>query len=482
MDYFPNLNDILHLKDILYHEYFLIKDNKIFKIIVEKNENKIIIRSNNNLISLKLKDISSLTKKNFNSIEMAYKFIINIFDNDNVIIKDFIIKKEIILKLVLNNENEIEIKLLYNKENISNIIYEIYKIKNDINNLKNENNKLKKEIDLLKAYHDNPKNIELLSNITSGSYSDFDIDKIFTVFKSINDILYLIYSNQYKSIICYDLRKQNIVNILKKCHNEYITNLSHYLDKNNKMDLIMSISSADNRIRLWNVNNWDCLLDISKINESSFLFSACFLYEKKQNYIITSHCNWLGNSEPIKIFDFNGNKIKEIRDSNEKTYFIDTYYDDISSKYYIITGNMNYIKSYDYNTNELYHKYYDNYDNKCHLSIIIKNNEKIIKLIESCQDGNIRIWNFHSGLLLSKIKINNRILYGICLWGNFLFVGCEDKTIKLIDLKMGITIKSLIGHNNRVLSIKKINHPKYGECIISQGWKHDQIRIWLNKK
>jgi WD40 repeat protein len=103
-------------------------------------------------------------------------------------------------------------------------------------------------------------------------------------------------------------------------------------------------------------------------------------------------------------------------------------------------------------------------------------------MIESSLDGNIRIWNFHSGLLLKKIKVNNYGLFGICLWNRkYLFVGSDDNTIKLIELKNGKVIMSLTCHNNYVVTIKKIYHPKYGECLISQGLKNEQIKLWKNK-
>ena len=81
---------------------------------------------------------------------------------------------------------------------------------------------------------------------------------------------------------------------------------------------------------------------------------------------------------------------------------------------------------------------------------------------------------------MKKIKVNN-ILKDSCLWNNtYLFVGCGDNTIKLIDLKNGVFIKSFTGHNQDVLSIKKINHPQFGECLISQGYD-EQIQLWINK-
>ena len=130
---------------------------------------------------------------------------------------------------------------------------------------------------------------------------------------------------------------------------------------------------------------------------------------------------------------------------------------------------------------KLYHKYNDN-GKGYHFSIKINNSEPFIKLIESCEDGNIRIWNFHSGKLLNKIKIIDDNLNGICLWNNnYLFIGCDDETIKLIDLKNEIIITELIGHNKPVLTIKTIIHPKIGECLISQGYEDDQIKIWILK-
>lgn len=239
----------------------------------------------------------------------------------------------------------------------------------------------------------------------------------------------------------------------------------------------MSISNEDNNIKIWNVDNWQCMLDISEVNKKGLLYSACFMKFNYHTYIISSNYNEVETSENIKIFDFNGYKIQEINDSNEITFLIDNYYDNILQRNYIITGNLNYIKSYDYNNNRIYHKYFDN-NNGYHFSIKIYE-ENIIKLIESCEDGKIRIWHFHSGSLLHKIKITDDNLNGICLWNDYyVFVGCDDNTIKLIDLRNELVVKELYGHNREVLTITKINHPIYGECIISQGYERDQIKIW----
>ena len=139
--------------------------------------------------------------------------------------------------------------------------------------------------------------------------------------------------------------------------------------------------------------------------------------------------------------------------------------------------------SYDYSENKLYYKYYDKGNNGGHDSIIIDENKGIIKLIESSGDGFIRIWKFHNGQLLNKINTGNNELRGLCLWNsNYIFVGCTDNTIKLVEMENGIVLKSLTGYNNEVCTIKKIKHPTFGECILTQGWENEQIRLWVNNK
>ena len=214
------------------------------------------------------------------------------------------------------------------------------------------NNKMNKKHKRLEIKDNlSPINIEMSLNITKDSFT-FGPENTFTIFKSINDILYLIYSNKNNSIISYNLNNNKILNEIKKAHINYITSFRNCFDNINKRDLIMSISFYDNNIKLWNINNYECLLNIKNINKNGWLFSACFLNDKNKIYIITSKFYFnevIDNS--IKIFDIKGNKINEINDSNESIYFTDTYYDNKYSKNYIISGNIGQVKSYDYEKN-----------------------------------------------------------------------------------------------------------------------------------
>ena len=327
--------------------------------------------------------------------------------------------------------------------------------------------------------------IIFIKNIVNDSYAKYVKMNSFTIFNSIYDILILIYSTEKNSIIFYNMIDNKKIVEIKNAHITYITNFRHYLDINNKRDLIISIS-LENNIKLWNVNNYECLLNIKNINGKGRLFSACFLNDNNQIFILTS--NIINNPEPIKIFDLEGKMVKIINNSNDSVHFIDTYNDIKKSKIYILTCNKDCVKSYDYMNNKIYQTYRDlrkkdkkdYYYYEAHICLIINNKEE---LIESCNDGNIRIWNFHSGELLKIIRVinENYILECFCSWNNdYLLVVC-GQTIKIIQLKNGKIVKELNGHNQRIIYITTIFHPKYGKSIITQGFDKDGIKLWANK-
>ena len=203
----------------------------------------------------------------------------------------------------INKELNLQNELGINEKGISerNLFNDNYKIKNNIQK-KNKINKIENKF--------NPNNIQLLNNLTKDSYSDYTLDNTFTVFNSIDNIIYLIYTNIKKSIITYNIIDNKKINEIKNAHSRDITNLRHFLDKYNKRDLIISISLSNNNLKLWDITTFECLLNLENINKSGRLFSACLLSENNANYVITS-CAY-GNNEPIKIFDMNNIKVKEM--------------------------------------------------------------------------------------------------------------------------------------------------------------------------
>ena len=129
-------------------EFYLIKDNSIYKVILTENKDEIIINIRNYFIKFNSIDLYLLTKIKFKSINNIYQFILNIFDNNNVLIKNVILDKEIILLMKFGENNLFELVLTY-QQNYNIDIFNVDRIKqiqNEICILKKEHIIFKKEI------------------------------------------------------------------------------------------------------------------------------------------------------------------------------------------------------------------------------------------------------------------------------------------------------------------------------------------------
>ena len=369
--------------------------------------------------------------------------------------------------------------------NLSNEQLTRHKCLNKINNSEKENinsiniqtNTQKEKIKLKQSDLD----FVFYKDLTNQSFvDDFSgsCDNTFAVFKSINEIFYLVFASIEKSIISYDIQNNQKICEIKNAHNNYIIDFRHLYDKKNKRDLLISVSSFDNNIKLWNINNWTCILEIKNANRTGALYSACFLYENNEIYIISSNSNLLKRKDPIKIFNLKGEIIKEIKISNSIN-FIDCYYE--INNIYIIVGTHNNVLSYDYTNNKMYNNYGKYGQIKGYYSGIIVHNSK---LIASNFEGIIEIYNFHTGEILNEVIMGFcGGFLGICLWDeNNLLIGCSDKSIKLINLNERKLKKCLFGHKYFIATVKKIYIPKIGDCLISQGMTSDTIKLWTVKK
>ena len=324
-----------------------------------------------------------------------------------------------------------------------------------------------------------PQKIALEKEITKESFGGYNLRNL-NILVNLNNILYLIYSKEDKSIITYDLINNKIINETKNAHEKFITNFRY--QKIGDRDIIMTISCEDNNLKLWNFPSWECILNIKNINSSGILKSGAFLNENNQYYIVTSNAlipYLQENLEGIKVFDLQGNKVKEIPNSKDDTFFLDIYYDEANKKNFIITANVGSVKSYDYTEGKLFQLYKDT-EGQQHYTIIQHKENNMLKLIGSSFDGNVRIWNFNTGELLKKINVYEDFIYDICLWNNkYLFVGCLKSRIRLVDLEEGKVIKTFEATKGFPVTINKFVTPELGECLISQNT--NDITLWKIK-
>jgi WD40 repeat protein len=437
-------------------EYTLDKDGKSYIIIIKQSDYRIIITSRQ--YQLMIDDLQEFYKTNgylFESFNDLYKFIIDLFD-----------------------KNRAYISFLSN--NFMNIILRIFEEKIELN---------------LPFYNLIPDLINFPKNLTYDAFTYYNYTNTFLIFNSINNNkLFLVFTTQEKNVKIYDIIDKKLVLEIRNSteDNKQITNFRHFYDEYNKRDLIMFIIGIKNCIKIWDAYNWECILELKNIYKEGNIYSSLILNDNIKNdlYIITSNCTLFKDSQPLKIYDLKGNFIKDIPDSNSKTFFLHIFHDIRHSKKYIISVNKEFVKSFDYEKNCCYKKYSDkpegkkiNFDGFFYSSVIkFFDDNDFIQLIVSGDDGFIRIWDFHEGNLIKKIETDKNCIFSLCLWNNdYLFGAGEDGRIKLIDLNAGVIINEIKGHNKMVCTIKKLIHPIYGECLVSQGFRKDQIILWRNK-
>ena len=294
-----------------------------------------------------------------------------------------------------------------------------------------------------------------------GKYSKYKI------FKAFNGILYLIYNNN-NSLIIYNLITKQIINEVKNAHQKYISYLNHYLDNDNNEDLIISISRKSNNIKIWKFINLECIFEINdeEINDDSFYFNynALILNINYKKYLIIS-CS-IGF---IKVYDFNNEIINEIRDKKFNIKYIESYYDKKSNETYLIGVNSSHLRIYKYNDKFFYKDYIDKRDkDKIQIKLFfIFENEGVTRIIDPSTDGTIKIWDFHSGKLLKKMKMKlekNETINAACLWKNrYLICGIND--IRIFDLKNG-KIFYKFSWINYIEFMDIIDYPKFKQTLM----------------
>ena len=493
------INELLEKIKILENENIYLKE-KNKKLEEEKNQLNEKLSSEIKFKDEKLKK----SEKEKESLKMEIQKLKNVLKRNNIILRHSPIRKKNPKEgYKLNTKKSIDesssqsttsvaerMKIFQPKESQNQIKKET-QLKTEKENLNKIQNNNKINIETQKEVNQNkinkmnveskpPINLKVYKTLTQSSYITTSLDNTFDAFTSLKNEILLVYATKFNSIEFFDIVKQKYHKTILNAHNGQILTIRHYQPRNINKDLILSGSNGDYSVKIWDLETFTSICNINKIYEKGNMYSVCILFDiyQKESYIYTS-CD----KDYIKVFDFNG-KFKQniIKTNINETYFIDTYYDKRDFKYYLISGDIKSVKSYDVNTDQLFRNYSDSTSLCEHVSAFVYTSGGMTKLVECEFYGAVRIWSFHTGNLIKKIDICRRIpLVSMCLWNeNYLLVSCVDSTIKLVDFKNYALIKSLEGHNDEVCTIKKIYHPNFGECLLSQGFGNEQIKMWIN--
>ena len=364
--------------------------------------------------------------------------------------------------------------------------------------IKSNNNNINLKLNEIKS----PKELKIFKKIIQEENYDL------ILFKSVYDLILIVFINKKGSLVSYNLiDNKKIVEIINI--NKHINELKHYLDKNNKRDLVSLISMAENNIKIWNFNTLECIINLN-FNIGNFflnLNSICFLNNDKNLYLIASSVH-MPQTQLIHVYNLRGEKIKEINDNKLQNYFLGSFYDSKFSKNYIIISTNADIRAFDYNENKVVKKFVPvneqpiketkihdiEANRRLHFPdnhiirlvkysegpryIIIKKCGNITKLLAGMKENSIKIWDFHSTQLLGEIAISKSTLKSICLWDEENLLVGTSSGLKLIDLDKNKLVKNFLD----IVDINRMDIctiPKYGKCLITANYK--EINLWINK-
>ena len=200
-----------------YQEYFILHNNSIIKFTIFKTNEEIIIKSNNYEAKLNHQYIENLTNMKFDSIEKEYNYILNLFQQNSIMIKDMIINKSLILSFIQNGKMK-DILLSYNSDSKSVIHYEL---NFEFKNLMSDIAQIKKDVhDIHNVIHNN--NTDNKNNIFDSGTKEFDLYNNYVIENSINVM--------DKQII----NQENYLEELDKKSNEYYESAKQLLKEGDK--------------------------------------------------------------------------------------------------------------------------------------------------------------------------------------------------------------------------------------------------------
>jgi len=443
-------------------------ENKIYIKVIEKPSYKFIHYYYENCFNIKDLEIINNYFKSQNTIDYAYKNIINIIRNNNS--KITFNNSSLILILIFNESNESKessfIKLILNKK---------YQTLNEIKFNKNPN--------------------FIYKSIINNTNSILGCNDIFEVYFSYKDNNHYLVSPNYnknnleiiKSIP--DEEYFCLINELKG-HKNIITLIRYFLNKDNLYEYLIS-SDESKIVIIWSITDNYNIKNIIKTDYNYYLYSCLILFNINQkNIIITSTTDTSPNDISCsKIYSLdNNNFINNIKDTNQNaSLYILFWYNIYNSEEYLIECCLGKICIYNIINNTKYCelKSDNDYESYCCGLIYKKNNENY--LITTSDGDYIRIWDLYQKKMINVINTMYCGISYIIRWSDdyFIVADQENNSFKVIDIKQLKIINDFkIGIKTKekgIICIKKIYHPKFKESlVICDG--NSQISILSIKK
>ena len=315
------------------------------------------------------------------------------------------------------------------------------------------------------------------SNCISG------LNDIFEVYISYKDNKeYLVSKKNYDLDIFSLLDNKKIISL--SGHQNKATTIRYFINNKDMNEYLIS-GDLDKIVIIWDIsNNYRIKYKINtNYLDRNYIFSCLLIFPHFgcENYIITSCSNYFSIS---KIYSFNTGKfIKNIKDSQDiQVHYLLSWYNKKNNKYYVIQFGKECIIINNIIEDELYVTLYatleDEYEGHHDYGFIFTGKDNIDYLYSTYREKNIIIWDLYNKIISKKIEIKYNITY-IIQWNDkyIIFTDRNDGSFKIMDLEKNVIISNIKAYIKDIKCIKKINHPIYGESLLSAG-EDEIIKLW----
>ena len=380
------------------------------------------------------------------------------------------------------------------------------KIKTDITNTFNDSNsnilspnktqkgnklQLKRNVPTNELFNKDPNNLKYLSSIVKNA-SAKGVNSIFETFTSAKDgKKYLVSKNGKNHFI--DIISLTDNELIKELNNTISLTMVRYFFNYKGYREYLITADINKYVIIWDISNdYKVLYKINTEYVDAYIYSCYIFFDNFENNYIFTSCglNRYKKNETTytKMYSLKDGKfIKNLIDSNENnTYYLLIWYNESDKINYLIELCEKKIVITHFIENKKYAELYqpDLTVLKYYSGFIYSIKDKKNYLCCSTSNGYIVVWDLLNKILMNYIKITQVELYNIIQWNQKYAIvsGGSTKLIKIYDLEEleeAGYIKT--NHHSNVNCVKKINHPLYGEALLSCGNDH-KIKLYILKE
>lgn len=286
-------------------------------------------------------------------------------------------------------------------------------------------------------------------------------------------------------ISLFNLKDNKVIKTIDGVHQDRVVTVRYFQDPETKNDYFIAADKAY-KVVVYDLSN-DCKrIFEQEVKYEGFIYSCLLIFDHSKKYAVTSS---LGSNSVTKVFDLADKKETSIADSNNlNVYFLAHWYnkkaESENKKHVIIQCAKNKILFTEFPENKTYH--HIETDEKfpyIQCGIVFTNQGKDI-FAASITYGKVLFFDLAAKQLFKEVPLDDVHLYSFVKWNDhyLLLNDCLQRRIIVFDLLNDYKIKSkvLCPEMNFERFIKKVEHPKYGECLLSVGidWT---IKLFVNR-